>query len=126
METQKNIVFCLTVFWCTLAIVGCGKKADENKPIGQVKAKAEKMNVEQLRSMAIEYKNAILAKKNEVDKLTAKLSDIPVTKMLGDQAKGLKADIDSLNKSVTALNERFKIYSEKLKEKGGDLSGLGL
>ena len=100
METQKNIVFCLTVFWCTLAIVGCGKKADENKPIGQVKAEAEKMNVEQLRSMAVEYKNAILAKKNEVDKLTAKLNDIPVTKMLGGQAKGLKADIDSLNKST--------------------------
>jgi len=29
-----------------------------------------------------------------------------------------------LQKSISALQERFKIYYEKLEEKGGDVSGL--
>ena len=74
--------------------------------------------------MAVKYKDAILDKKTELNKLTSKLKDIPVTKILSDEAKTLKDDIASLNKSVSELNKRFGIYFEKLKEKGGDLSGL--
>jgi hypothetical protein len=74
--------------------------------------------------MALAYKDAIEAKKGDVEKITAKLKEIPVTQMLGDEAKGLKADIADLNKSVSALKERFNVYYSKLKEKGGDLSGL--
>jgi len=124
MNIAKNtILFCLLVL-ISLALCGCGKKADENKPIGEVKAEAEKMSIEKLRSMAMTYKEAITAKKDEVGKLASKLKDIPLTKMMGDEAKGLKADIDGLNKSVSALKERFEVYYNKLKEKGGNLSGL--
>jgi hypothetical protein len=52
------------------------------------------------------------------------LKEIPVTQMLGEQAKQLKGDIDNLNKSITALRERFQLYYDQLKTKGGDLSGL--
>jgi len=44
--------------------------------------------------------------------------------MLGDEAKELKADIENLNKSISALRERFEVYYQKLKAEGGDLSGL--
>jgi hypothetical protein len=44
--------------------------------------------------------------------------------MLGEEAVGLKADIDNVNKSISALMERFEIYYNKIKEKDGDLSGL--
>jgi predicted nucleic acid-binding Zn-ribbon protein len=70
------------------------------------------------------YKEAIAAKNSDLEKLTAKLKEIPVTEMLGDEAKELKADIDNLNKSISALKERFEVYYQKLKEQGGDLSGL--
>ena len=49
-----------------------------------------------------------------------------IAEMLGDEAKGLKAEVDTLTKSVSALKERFQVYYDKLKEKGGDLSGLTL
>lgn len=124
MKTVKLITFYCSLTLCALALLGCGKKADENKPISEVKAEAEKMNAEKLRDMALAYKDAIEAKKGDVEKITAKLKEIPVTQMLGDEAKGLKADIDDLNKSVSALKERFNVYYGKLKEKGGDLSGL--
>ena len=125
MKTVRNVTFCLLVV-CFLVLVGCGKKADESKPLGEVKAEAEKLSAEKLRSMALTYKDAITAKKGEVEKAVGKLKDIPVAKMLGDETKELKTEIETLNKSVSALRERFQIYYGKLKEKGGDLSGLEL
>jgi ATP-dependent Clp protease ATP-binding subunit ClpA len=107
-----------------LVLFGCGKKADENKPISQVQAEAEKMNVADLKAMAMKYKDAIEVKKADVEKVAAKLKEIPVTQLLGDDAKKLKADIDNLNKSISALKERFEVYYNQLKTKGGDLSGL--
>jgi len=109
---------------CLLGLMGCGKKADENKPIADVQAEAAKMNVEQLKAKAMAYKDAIVAKKAEIEKITAKITEIPVTEALGTEAKALKAEIENLNKSVTALTERFQVYYSKLKEMGGDISGL--
>jgi len=124
MKSPKiNGVFCFLVV-CSLTLLGCGKKADENKSISEVKAETEQMSVEKLRSMAMNYKEALMAKKGEVEKLASQLKDIPLTELMGEEAKGLKADIDALNKSMSALQERFSVYYEALKEKGGDLSGL--
>lgn len=109
---------------CVLFFCGCGKKADENKPISEVRAEAEKIDVAKLRQMAMAYKDAIMAKKGDIEKIAAKLKEVPVTQMLSEEAKSLKGDIDELNKSLSALKERFEIYYNKLKEKGGDLTGL--
>jgi alanyl-tRNA synthetase len=124
---MKNVTFYwLLVLWA-FTIVGCGgKKADETKPISEVKTEAEKMDAGQLRSMAMTYKEAIVAKTDEVEKIAAKLKEIPVTELLGEKAKQLKTDIDSLTKSIDALKVRFDVYYAKLKEKSGDLSGLEL
>ena len=124
MKTVRNAVLCCLIALCLFAILGCGKKADENKPISEVKAEAEKLDTDGLRAMAMVYQKAIAAKNSEVEKVTAKLKDIPVTEMLGSEAKELKTDIDDLNKSISALKERFEVYYQKLKEQGGDLSGL--
>ena len=124
MKNIRNIILCCLLALCPLAILGCGKKADENKPLSEVKAEAEKMDTDGLRKMAMAYKEAVEAKKSEVEKLTAKLKDIPVTEILGAEAKALKADIENLNKSISALKERYEVYYQKLKAEGGDLSGL--
>ena len=61
-----------------------------------------------------------------VEKFTSKLKDIPVAQMLGSEAKELKGEIETLNKSLSALKERFQVYYNKLKAEGGNLSGLEL
>ncbi len=123
MKETKNILYCLLVL-CSLVLFGCGKKADENKPLNEVKAEAEQMSVGELRSMAMKHKNAILAKEPEVKKLADQLKKIPVTEMLGPEAKEIKAEMDALSKSISALKQRFQVYYDKLEEKGGDVSGL--
>jgi hypothetical protein len=124
LETVRKSTFYLLLALCTVGLPACGKKADENKPVSEVKAEAEQMGVKELRAWAAAYRDAIVAKTAEAEKLASKLKDIPLAEMLGEEAEGLKADIESLNKSVSALQARFAVYYDKLKEKGGDLSGL--
>jgi hypothetical protein len=118
-----SILACLAF---TLILTGCEKKVNENTPIADVKAAADKMDKDQLKSAAMEYKNAITAKKAEVDKIMAQIKQVPPTEIMGDKMKNLKSQLDPLSKSLTGLQERFDIIVSKLKEKGGDLSGLTL
>lgn len=124
MENIKKISFYLLVALCVFALSACGKKgADTSKAISEVKAEAEKMDVSQLRQMALKYKDAILDKSKEVEKLMAKIKP---TDILSAEAKKIKAEVDDLNKTVGALKERFNIYYDKLKAKDGDVSALEL
>ncbi len=124
MERIKTVALFGLMILLTAGLFGCGKKADENKPIADVEAEAEKMDVAKLRQKALAYKDAMVAKQDEIKKISAKLQELGIAKSLTDEAKGLKADMDELNKSVLALMDRFNIYYKKLKEKGGDISGL--
>ena len=124
MESAKKIALYSLLAVSLIVAVGCGTKANENKPLSEVKAEAEKMNTDELRATAMEYNKAIKAKKGDVEKIADKLKDIPPAELLGEKAKNLKADMEKINQSVSALQERFQIYYDQLKEKGGDVSGL--
>jgi len=117
-----------------LATSGCGKKekanvgtdakVDESKPISQVKAEAEKMDAQQLRAIAMKYKEVIETKSAEVDKLARELMQMMLADKSSDRTKTLKAQTEKLNQSIETLAEQFEVYCKKLEEKGGDLSGL--
>jgi hypothetical protein len=111
---------------CVFILSGCAKKADENKPLADVKAEAEQMDADGLRAMAMKYKEAIVAKKEAIKQLEGKLKDIPLTDVAGAEATKLKEDVANLTKSMTALKERFEVYYQSLKAKEGDLTGLEL
>ena len=126
MEGKKRVAaFCLM---STLLLIsaGCGKKADENKPMEEVRTEAAGMDAAQLRSMALKYKDTILAKEADVKQMMDKLKDIPLTEQLGAEAKRIKDELESLQKSVQALRDRFQVYYDRLKEEKGDLSGLDI
>jgi outer membrane lipoprotein-sorting protein len=124
MRTIKNTTFLLLLLLCSLALLGCSQKSDENESISEVKAEAEKMDANQLRSMAMKYKEAIEAKNGEVEKLLAKLKDIPPAEMMDAKVKETTDEINKISQSIMALNEKFMIYYNKLKEKGVDTSDL--
>lgn len=140
---KRDVLSCLLVLFLSIAF-GCSKKGDKappasapgaavgavtvdtQKPIPEVQAQADTMSVDSLRATALKYKEAILAKQGEIEKLGAKLKDIPIADALGQQAKELKTDVQNLQTSVKALKDRFQVYYDTLKKKGGDLSGLTL
>ena len=109
-----------------VGFAGCAGKADENKPLSDVQAEAQKMDVKQLTAMATTYKDAIVAKKADVEKVMAKLKAVPIAEAMGKEATSIKQEVDALSTSVKALKERFDIYYNKLVEKGADVSGLSI
>ncbi|RKY10638.1 MAG: hypothetical protein DRP65_06270 [Planctomycetota bacterium] len=130
---MRKATLTTTLLACILLLPGCGKKAgsgpqkvDESKPIAEIKAKAAKMDVEQLRAVAKKYKYALTARQAEVKKLPESFAKIPLTEKLGKEAQALTADIDNLMKSVNALSERFGVYYDQIKAKGGELKDLEL
>lgn len=124
MKTTKNTTFFFLLLLCPLVLLGCSQKTDENESIGEIKAEAEKMDVEQLKSMVMEYKEAIEAKKGEIDKLVAKYQNIPPAELTDAKAKEITEAINKINQSMSELTEKFMIYYNKLREKGGDASDL--
>ncbi len=103
-------------------IVGCGGGADEEKPITDVKAEAEKMDTDQLQAKVDEYKKAIEAKKPEIEKLQKELGSGLTGAITGDKpenADELQKELDGLQTSVKALQERCEIYAAELEKKQG-------
>lgn len=145
-SAQRGIASCLLVV-SLLIVVGCkkepeGQKApakktpaaapapaapaavDTEKPVAEIQAQAETMSVESLKATALKYKEAILAKQADISALAAKVKEIPIAEALGDEAKKLKTDLTNLETSLKALKDRFQVYYDTLKTKGGDLAGL--
>ncbi|MCX5634660.1 MAG: hypothetical protein NTW55_02300 [Planctomycetota bacterium] len=82
------------------------------------------MSVDQLRAAALEYKNALTAKKGELSKLEEKVKMLTSDKIVSGEGQKLTTDIQRLSQSVADLSERLKICVDKIKEKGGDVSGF--
>jgi len=125
MKTKSLPLLCLFL-GLALVAAGCGKKTDENKSISQVQAEAGKMSVDQLRTAALECKNALMAKEGELSKLEEKVKMLTSDKIISSEGQKLTTDIKSAGRSIVDLTERLKIYVDKIKEKGGDVSGLNL
>jgi predicted small lipoprotein YifL len=118
----------LTVF--AMVLSGCGKKGvpagpvDENKPMAEVTAEAELMNVGQLREMATKYLAAIQGKSAEVDTMMQKLRDSSTAGSLTTDFTLIQTDIKAITTSLSSLQERFKVYYDKLVELKADVSSL--
>ncbi len=126
MKRWPAMISMLSVVGIALSLAACGGQADENKPMSEVQEEAQSMDAGQLRDMALAYKNAIQAKAGDIDDLTAQIKKIPPLELMGEEAKQLKQEVDTITQSVDALKDRFKVYYDKLKEMDGDLSGLDL
>ena len=99
---------------------------DLDKAVSDLKAEAAKMDIEDLQKIAMKYKDAIVEKQAALQPLMDKLADIPMTEKLGAEAKGLTEDIKKLTDSLAPLKERFGVYVNAIKAKGGDVTKLAL
>lgn len=111
-----------------LAFSGCneGVKAEQSKPAAEVKAEAEKLDASALRKKVLEYKDTIVKKTSELSKIQDSLKEIPVAEIAGEKAAKIKKQIEEVAASLSQLKEKYQIYFDMLKAKGGDLTGLNL
>jgi len=126
MRAKRLLVLAFAVLLCVVLVAGCGSKVDETKPLSDVKEEAKTMDEAQLRKMALAYKDAIMAKQKEIEALKTKLKEVPITEVLGEEAKALKADLEEIGSSLSSLKKRFQVYIDMLQDKKADLSGLEL
>ena len=114
---KKLFAVLFVVFVGVAVLAGCGSGVSEDKPIAQVEQEAQTMDEAKLQSMVDKYKAAIEAKKSDIQKLQAQLKEIPMTELMGDKAKALKADIQDITDSVNALTKRMQVYASELSKK---------
>ena len=111
---QKVSKMFAVVIVASLMLAGCSGGVSEGKPRSEVKEEAQKMAIDQLKSVVAKYQKALESKKTEINALKEKLKEIPVVEMLGDEAKKIKTEITSVTKSINALTQRLKVYSQAI------------
>jgi len=113
---RKKPALLLVLVFLTMVVFGCSGSVDENKPLSEVKAEAQSMSAKQLQAMIDKYKAAIDEKMGEVKVAKDKLKEIPLTQMLGEDAKLLKTEIGEIKDSLKALQDRMKLYLKELEK----------
>lgn len=99
-------------------LAGCGGSSiDENKPVSQISAEAQKMSQADLQKMVAKYDEAIAAKGKELEALAAKIKEIPLTELMGEKAKMLKNDITQITTSIGKLKDQMEVYAKELAAK---------
>jgi hypothetical protein len=116
---MRTLQFVLVVALCgavTVFALGCGGGASEDKPIEDVKAEVKEMDVEGLKALAQEYRDAIAAKTKELEPLQKQALEL-ITKP--EELKAVQEEITALQASVAKLTERLNIVLAELTAKGG-------
>ena len=114
-----------------IAVAGCKEKGgatevagiDLTKPVAEIKAAAESMDVAQLKNMAEKCIEAVKDKESAVAALVEKQKALPLDKIASDGQK-IMEEVKELQTSIAHLQEVFKVYYSALVAKGGDASGL--
>lgn len=111
-----NKYYLLPLFLLSFILLGCGgkTKADENKPMSEVKQEAESFSMKDLKKTVSNYEQAIEGKMQEMSKLQDKLKGFSFSEMMGDEAKAIKSEVDKVNTSMKNLKERLQVYMDKL------------
>ena len=104
--------------------MGCGKKADTNKSVDQIRQEVQTMSAQDLEAYAKAYAAEIQKYKGDVEKIAAELKDVPVTEIFGEKAKAIKDRLSGVQSQVSALSERFQVYADKAREKGVNLDSI--
>ncbi len=100
--------------------------ADQSKSIPDIAGGAKEMAVENLREMAEKYRDVVAEKEQQLKKMTQgylNLSDDDRKAAIGQIAK---TAIDEIKTGLDIMKDRFGVYYNALKEKGGNLTGLDI
>ena len=111
-------LFVVTLLICgSFFFAGCGNGVDENKTPAEIKQEVANMSQEDIQKTIEAYKEVIAEKTEALTEELAKLKDIPLTEMLGDEAKKIKDNVGSIEDSIAKLTNNMQAYADGLKAK---------
>ena len=119
---KHRVLSSLLLMMIMTTATGCAKKADTSKPLDQIKSEAQTMSVKDLQSYAQLYAKAIMNQKEQLSKVADQIKTLTPAEIIGTKAQDIKKQLSRIETQVGSLNERYQIYAEKFKEKGGDLA----
>lgn len=99
-------------------------QVEEGKPVEDVVVEEEKVDLLKIKETAMKEKEAILAKKEELNALVAEKAKIPVSAQFGEEAKKITQQIDDLKNSINEHTARYNGYMEQLRAGNVDVSEL--
>jgi len=114
---MKKALFLGLMLGCVMFLAGCGQEASEDKTPEQIKQEVVSMNAADIEAMIAKYNKAIEAKAAELKKETDKLSKIPLTEQLGDEAKKIRGNVKEITASLDKLKATMEAYADGLKAK---------
>jgi len=114
---KKVCMLAVCVVAMALMVTGCGSGVSDNKPVAEVKTEAKTMDATQLKSIVEKYQQAIAAKQPQIEKLKTQLKAIPISQLMGDDAKAIQTEIAKITESVKALTDRMRVYAAELRVK---------
>ncbi len=107
----------LTVLACTVlaagVMTGCGKGVDENKPLSEVQTEAAKLDEAALKAKIADCEKFLAEKKAELEKVAAKIKDIPLDKILSEESKKLKEQTEKISESIRKVSAQMKVYVDE-------------
>lgn len=118
MKKGKFLSFAMVGLLSIGLLAGCGgSDVDENKTPEQIRQEIVNMDTKDIQKQIDAYTKAVAEKLEEVNAEAKKLADIPLTEQLGDEAKAIRKNLDSLKDSLGKLQKNMEAYAEGLKEK---------
>ena len=107
----------LTVLACTVlaagVMTGCGTGVDENKPLSEVQTEAAKLDEAALKAKIADCEKFLAEKKAELEKVAAKIKDIPLDKILSEESKKLKEQTEKISESIRKVSAQMKVYVDE-------------
>ena len=116
IKIMKKILATL-VAASALILCGCGANVNENKTPEQIKTEAASMDAASLQKQIDALKAFISEKNAEAKVLAEKLSKIPLTEHMGNDAKALREEASKIAESVKKIQAQLGVYVEELKAK---------
>lgn len=100
---------------------GCGKKAETEKTIDQVRLEAGKMSAVELEAAAKSYADKLSAKQADIEKFQNELRALTPAQMTGEKSKEYQVRANHLAEEVSALTARYQIYLTQYMAANGGL-----
>lgn len=108
-----------------LLTTGCGGPS-EDVPLPEVRKRAARMSTDELRGQAQAYREAYRERRQEMDKLRARIKSYSAGNPQASRLTALSRKATEISRSTDRLHERYEIYLEVLVRRGVDVEDLEL